>query len=46
MSDCSMYKALENDAVSYTMGPSYMEDDIRAVTDKKGFLSETFKESV
>ncbi|MFQ7394027.1 MAG: DUF6062 family protein, partial [Lachnospira eligens] len=33
---CSMYKALEDDAVSYTMGPSYMEDDIRAVTDKKG----------
>ena len=35
---CSMYKALEDDAVSYTMGPSYMEDDIRAVTDKKGFF--------
>ena len=32
---CSMYKALEDDAVSYTMGPSYMEDDIRAMTDKR-----------
>ena len=40
---CSMYKALENDAVSYTMGPSYMEDDIRAVTDKKGFCQKHLK---
>ena len=34
---CSMYRKLEQDAVEYTMGPSYMEDDIRAVTDAKGF---------
>ena len=40
---CSMYKALEDDAVSYTMGPSYMEDDIRAVTDKKGFCQKHLK---
>lgn len=32
-----MYKTLESDAVEYTMGPSYMEDDIREVTDKMGF---------
>ncbi|SFR93359.1 hypothetical protein SAMN05661086_02570 [Anaeromicropila populeti] len=34
---CSMYKQLESNAVEYTMGPSYMEDDVRAETDKKGF---------
>lgn len=34
---CSMYKRLEEDAVSYTMGPSYMEDDIREKTDQMGF---------
>ncbi len=34
---CSMYWALENDAVEYAMGPSYMEDDIRAQTDELGF---------
>ena len=34
---CSMFEQLENEAIEYTMGPSYMEDDIRAVTDKKGF---------
>ena len=26
---CSMFEKLENDAVEYAMGPSYMEDDIR-----------------
>ena len=40
---CSMYKTLEDDAVSYTMGPSYMEDDIRALTDKKGFCQKHLK---
>lgn len=34
---CRMYKTLEDDAVAYTMGPSYMEDDIRMQTDKAGF---------
>ena len=34
---CQMYKKLEDDAVDYTMGPSYMEDDTRALTDKYGF---------
>ena len=33
---CAMFEQLENDAIEYTMGPSYMEDDIRAVTDKRG----------
>lgn len=34
---CSMYQILEDDAVEYTMGPSYMEDDTRAQTDENGF---------
>ncbi len=34
---CAMYDRLEKDALAYTMGPSYMEDDIRAMTDKAGF---------
>lgn len=40
---CSMYKTLEDDAVNYAMGPSYMEDDIRMVTDKKGFCQKHLK---
>lgn len=34
---CAMYKSLQEDAVNFTMGPSYMEDDVRMVTDKIGF---------
>ena len=34
---CEMYRELERNAVEYTMGPSYMEDDIRAKTDEMGF---------
>lgn len=34
---CQMYHTLETDSVEYTMGPSYMEDDTRALTDEKGF---------
>ncbi len=34
---CSMKKKLESDAIEYTMGPSYMEDDIRIATSKLGF---------
>ena len=33
---CFMYNNLEEDAVSFTLGPSYMEDDIRLETDKAG----------
>lgn len=40
---CAMYKALETDAIEYTMGPSYMEDDIRAETDKEGFCAKHVK---
>ncbi len=36
---CAMYKVLETNAVEYTMGPSYMEDDVRAQTDQSGFCA-------
>ncbi len=34
---CSMRKTLEVNAVDFTMGPSYMEDDIREATSRLGF---------
>lgn len=37
---CRMRKKLEDNAVEYTMGPSYMEGDIREQTDKLGFCRE------
>ncbi len=36
---CAMNRELEKNAIEYTMGPSYMEDDNRAMTDKLGFCS-------
>lgn len=36
---CAMRKSLEDDAVAFTMGPSYMEDDIRLTTDEIGFCT-------
>lgn len=37
---CSMHRSLEEKAIDFTMGPSYMEDDIREVTDRVGFCDE------
>ena len=34
---CEMRKKLELDAIDYTMGPSYMEDDVREMTSRLGF---------
>lgn len=34
---CSMYSSLEQEAIEFTMGPSYMEDDIRMETNRVGF---------
>lgn len=34
---CGMYHSLQAAAIDFTMGPSYMEDDIRMETDKMGF---------
>ena len=33
----------ENNAVEFTMGPSYMEDDIRMETDRMGFCKAHMK---
>ena len=43
---CEMYKELEKNAVEFTMGPSYMEDDVRAETDKIGFCPEHVKKLI
>jgi len=37
---CVMRRALEADSLDYTLGPSYMEEDTRAQTDKMGFCAE------
>jgi hypothetical protein len=34
---CYIYNKLESDALDFTLGPSYMEEDIRQITDKEGF---------
>ncbi|MDD3173843.1 MAG: DUF6062 family protein [Herbinix sp.] len=34
---CIMRKKLETNAIEFTMGPSYMEDDIREATSRLGF---------
>ena len=34
---CSIFSGLEQDAIDFTLGPSYMEDDNREVTDRLGF---------
>lgn len=36
---CKMFSDLEKASVEYTMGPSYMEDDVRVMTDEKGFCA-------
>lgn len=36
---CAMYDSLERNAIDFTMGPSYMEDDIRELTNASGFCS-------
>ncbi len=41
---CAMRKKLEDDAVAYSMGPSYMEDDTRALTDELGFCDKHIKD--
>ena len=34
---CRIKQELERNAIEYTMGPSYTEDDNRAMTDELGF---------
>lgn len=40
---CAMRQALEADAIEFTMGPSYMEDDVRMETDRIGFCGNHVK---
>ncbi|WP_306307370.1 DUF6062 family protein [Cellulosilyticum ruminicola] len=40
---CFITRKLEQDAISFILGAAYMEDDIRAVTDKIGFCKEHYK---
>ena len=40
---CTMYQKLEDDAVSFVMGPSYMEEDIRSETNEHGFCRDHMK---
>ncbi len=41
---CAMKRELEKASLEYTLGPSYMEDDVRMVTDQVGFCSAHAKE--
>lgn len=41
---CMMRKTLEKASLEYTLGPSYMEDDVRMETDKVGFCASHVKE--
>ncbi len=34
---CKLFNGLEQNAIEFTLGPSYMEDDNREVTDRLGF---------
>lgn len=39
---CHIKRKLEQDAISFILGCAYMEDDIRAVTDKLGFCKDHY----
>lgn len=39
---CSLYNQLEKRAIEYTLGPSYMEPDVRIKTNKLGFCKEHY----
>lgn len=40
---CFIYRQLEQDAISFTLGASYMEDDIREQTDTLGFCKDHYQ---
>ncbi|MGL4739057.1 MAG: DUF6062 family protein [Cellulosilyticaceae bacterium] len=40
---CFIHRKLEQDQISFTLGVSYMEDDIREVTDRLGFCKDHYK---
>lgn len=41
---CAMRHRLKENAIEFTLGPSYMEDDIRMETDRVGFCTEHVQE--
>lgn len=41
---CQMRKEVEENAIEFTMGPSYMEDDIREATSRLGFCENHLKQ--
>ncbi len=41
---CAIYHTLEKEAIEYTLGPSYMEDDVREITNKFGFCQKHIKQ--
>lgn len=40
---CFIQRKLEQDAISFVLGSSYMQDDIRQITDEMGFCKEHYK---
>ena len=34
---CAMYRKLESDSIGFVLSPSYMEEDVRGLTNEKGF---------
>lgn len=40
---CLLYKKLEDDAIEYMLGTSYMEDDVRMDTNRIGFCHEHYE---
>lgn len=40
---CSLFEDLEDKALEYTLGPSYMEPDSRILTNEKGFCEKHYK---
>jgi hypothetical protein len=41
---CLMYKNLQDAAIEFTLGPSYMEDDVRMATNRLGFCARHVKQ--
>ena len=40
---CAMREKLERDVLDYVLGPSYMEQDVRDITNEKGFCREHYR---
>lgn len=40
---CFIHRKIEQDAISFTLGSSYMQDDMRDITDSLGFCNDHYK---